>query len=133
MAGCGAFTADAPALRVAPALATARRPVAPRCRQAAARATPTSCVAAALLCGLGGTPFYGCEGASTEGDARAIDLSAVLYRGAQRLWQTYKNAFGGGNATAPEGAAGRRAGRTAERRAARQMLEAEAEGRLRLQ
>ena len=120
--------------------------------------------------------FYGCAGASTEGDARAIDLSAVplprlpvalgqrllvyvsfgkvgsttmrhkldlgvylkllrwrklheilapdvaLYRDAQRLWQTYKDAFGGGNATVPEGAAGRRAGRRSERRAAQQML-----------
>ena len=40
----------------------------------------------------------------------------------QRLWQTYKDAFGGGNATVPEGAAGRRAGRRAERRAAQQMV-----------
>jgi hypothetical protein len=57
--------------------------------------------------------------------ARVAEILApdvALYRDAQRLWQTYKDAFGGGNATAPEGAAGRRAGRRAERRAAQQML-----------
>ena len=57
--------------------------------------------------------------------ARVAEILApdvALYRDAQRLWQTYKDAFGGGNATVPEGAAGRRAGRRAERRAAQQML-----------
>ena len=57
--------------------------------------------------------------------ARVAEILApdvALYRDAQRLWQTYKDAFGGGNATVPEGAAGRRAGRRSERRAAQQML-----------
>ena len=57
--------------------------------------------------------------------ARVAEILApdvALYRDAQRLWQTYKDAFGGGNATAPDGAAGRRAGRRAERRAAQQMV-----------
>ena len=57
--------------------------------------------------------------------ARVAEILApdvALYRDAQRLWQTYKDAFGGGTATVPEGAAGRRAGRRSERRAAQQML-----------
>ena len=53
--------------------------------------------------------------------AEILAPDVALYRDAQRLWQTYKDDFGG-NATAPEGATGRRAGRRAERRAAQQMV-----------
>ena len=130
MAGCGAFTADA-------SRCASRQLSTPHAGPCAA--LPPSCRAcdADLVRGGGASLravsaarlFYGCAGASTEGSAaeraRVAEILApdvALYRDAQRLWQTYKDAFGGGNATVPEGAAGRRAGRRSERRAAQQML-----------
>ena len=111
MAGCGAFTADA-------SRCASRRLSTPHAGPCAALSPGCRACDADLVRGGGASLravsaarlFYGCTGASTEGDD------------AQRLWQTYKDAFGGGNATAPDGAAGRRAGRRAERRAAQQMV-----------
>ena len=121
MAGCGAFTADA-------SRCASRQLSSPHAGPCAA--LPPGCRACdADLVRGGGASLRAVSAArlfySAAERARVAEILApdvALYRDAQRLWQTYKDAFGGGNATAPEGAAGRRAGRRAERRAAQQMV-----------